>query len=211
LNFQGEPPEDCWCPDCGTKHAASISVALDSKDTLELFVATFQDYLEITQHLPVDSGNLVVIPLYGNPPTDLPFRLLRIVALRKYMFAQKDKVYLPRIASAIGELDSNHAGWREYIDAEFSLLNSQQLNPILELIHDGKRETRSLNSIVLDYVYGIFLHGDYRRMINAFEGGGAPLALAASRWVSIAEGLVRKTYDLALPLVDGARGANLKV
>lgn len=199
----------CTCPQCGFSHifGQPDKAAISAIETIRLFRATFLQYTVIEKVL-VKALDEAGTEHYGQ----LALKHLHIAVLRKYILQPREYVYLPKVLEAcLSVLPTEYKtlGLSDQVERNLSRLTTNELKPIIEFISNGVKDERSLNTVVLDYLYGLLLHADPRRAEASVDGGPLNGLLSSSDWLYFASNCVHEMNALverAIYCHDGRSG-----
>lgn len=156
-----------------------------------LFLDLVRAYRELAGVLPVRQDRFVV---GRREPADRWNRMLRAFALRKFA-ATTDQVYLGKVATALTRLHPPNSPMlinRKDMDR---LVEEATLGPVYGPI-DGL--TVRAPEVVLDLLYGLYLHGDYARWERA--GGRVGMIEEHALW-EWTDGLERLVYGFEQDII----------
>lgn len=126
---------------------------------LVLFCDLADQYDDLAVALPVVDMDLQLVPLSPEPAPDHWPRVVRAMALRKFMLTKSDHVYVPTVLDAVERcltdqsLVQNVEGYRE---------GFRGLGLAIR-VDEGSGVPRIAPEIIEDLIYGGLLHGDYDR------------------------------------------------
>ena len=202
----------CTCPSCGIEHEYNKlpREVLSTEQRLRLFRLTFNAYKSIRD---------VLVDAAENQPSDsysqLIIRQLQIAILRKYILDSRDNVHLWRVLQACQELlpeeySSNQIS--QTVLSNIEHLKEDNLSTGLTYFVGDERDDRGLNQVVIDNLYGLLLHGDYKKAMAATEGSPLNNLISTSEWFGKANLFVTEVSMLverALGFID--KGSDLLV
>jgi hypothetical protein len=126
---------------------------------LLLFCELVDEYDDLASALPLTQGDFELIPFaFERAPDHWP-RVVRAMALRKFVFTRSDHVYVPTVLDAVvrcladATLSPNVETHRERFRA---LARTIQID-------EGSGTPRTAPEIIEDLIYGGLLHGDFDR------------------------------------------------
>lgn len=159
---------------------------------IDLFLALVEDYRELAERLPASTA----MTLGGQrDPQDHWHRLLRAFALRKFI-SKTDSVYLPKVAKSLQALlPEDQQG-----DGHFEEGMTKIVDELLEGNGAYGTGQERAHLIVLDDLYGRYLHGDYDKWQRTMSrGNDLTREVALWEWVTHIEEFV---FKLAAELHD---------
>ncbi len=176
----------CTCPQCGFDHTIGPTDkgAISEVETIALFRATYIQY-KIIERALVSSVEGVGTENYGQ----LALRQLHIAVLRKYILQSREYVFLPKVLRACLAIlpdEYQSLGLGDQIERNLARLTTNKLKPPIEFVNNGIKDERSLNTVVIDYLYGLLLHADPRRAEASINGGPLNGLLSSSDWLYFA-------------------------
>lgn len=183
-------PNSCTCPDCGSEHPVSRPPReeLDNYQRVKLFRDTYLHYKVVRELLDKSIG-----AFDPDNYAQLAVRQLHIAILRKYLLDDRDNVNLNHVVKACLEiLPKKYAegGILEIIQSNVRSLNSGELQGGIQFFHGDEIDRRSVHEVVVDYLYGLLLHGDYAKAQRSINGGPLNTLLSSSNWMAFANRLV---------------------
>lgn len=158
------------------------SRAPNDEAQIDLFLALVEDYRELAERLPAAPA----MTLGGRrDPQDHWHRLLRAFALRKFI-SKSDSVYLPKVAKSLQTLLPRD----QHGDSPFE----EGMTAIVEELLEGQGAygtgQERAHMIVLDDLYGRYLHGDYDKWQRTKSRVGLIQEVALWEWLTHIEGFV---------------------
>jgi len=180
----------CTCPDCGSEHPLSRSPreALDAYQRVSLFRDTYLHYKVVRDLLDKSIG-----AFDSDNYAQLAVRQLHIAILRKYLLDDRDNVYVNHVVKAcLDILPKKYAesGIQEIIQSNVRILNSEELQGGIQFFSGDEMDRRSVHTVVVDFLYGLLLHGDYAKAQRSINGGPLNTLLSTSTWMAAANRLV---------------------
>jgi hypothetical protein len=155
---------------------------------VRLFRDTYLHYKVIRDLLDKSLGAFV-----PDNYAQLAIRQLHIAILRKYLLDDRDNVYLNHVAKACLEILPQkyvESGIQEIVQANVRKLNSGELQAEIEFFRGDEMDRRSVHAVVIDFLYGLLLHGDYAKAQRSLKGGPLNTLLSSSTWMAAGNRLV---------------------
>lgn len=172
---------------------------------LLLFCDLADEYDELATALPVVELGLQLVPFSAEPAHDHWPRVVRAMALRKFVLTKSDHVYIPSVLDAVvrcltnQSLVQNVEGYRE----GFRGLG------IAIKVDEGSNVPRTAPEISEDLIYGSLLHGDYDRHERVKSRPSTTHDISLWQFTSDSEhyirrlrGVIRRSIDEGI-LADG--------
>ena len=178
----------------GHEFVKNERASLALEDTLRLFSWTFKQY-KIIRKLLENSGGFDSSDHFEQ----LAVRQLHIAILRKYILQRQENVHLIKVVeSALAVLPPSYsdAGLFQITRDNIKALTGDETKPYIEFIKDSAVDSRSLNTVVIDYLYGLLLHGDYQRASDSLGGNPLNVLISSSDWFAKANIAVVETSFL---------------
>ena len=115
----------------------------------------------------------------------LAIRQLHVAVLRKYILEPREHVHLSRVVNAcVHLLPPSYLPLqiKEVVDQNLKKLSNGLTSLGIAFYVGDRLDSRDLNQVVIDYLYGLLLHSDYGKAKSAI--GGSPLnnLISSSEW-----------------------------
>ncbi|MDC7120236.1 hypothetical protein OMK64_01650 [Cellulomonas fimi] len=162
-------------------------------DRIRLFIALHDEYRSMAEAFPVNQEQFT----FGAPrdASDRWHRLVRAMSLRKFMFGKSDSVYVPKVLDAVAaELCDDEAS--AFALALKSLVDQQ---PPIVMYGSDQGDDRTAQELVVDVLYGAYMHGDYDRWLNYESMGRTFVEHSLWHWTAEAE----RVLDVVRINIDG--------
>lgn len=152
-----------------------------------MFCALVDDYDSIAESFPVDqrSFNLGGAP---RPVADFHHRMVRAMALRKFVLARTDQVHVAKVVDALVECAD---GDETAVEIAAAYRNRLETVASMGRFGDGSGSLLHPNDLVTDFIYGGLLHGDYDRWLRASGRRGILTEMPLWQFTVDSEALVR--------------------
>lgn len=159
---------------------------------LELFCELVDEYDALSRSFPVDSTSFAVVPVSETPAPERWDRIVRAMALRKFILTKSDNVHVAKVLNSVEaclvdrSLIKNLEQWR----IDFTSVARQMR------IVEGPGLEISVPEIIEDMIYGGLLHGDYDRRLRVNSRPHLTHDLSLFQFVTGSEHYVRELRDV---------------
>lgn len=206
FTLRAKMTNQCKCPECGASHDVNNQAVkqITNEETIKLFRASYLQY-KLVSEIVYGAGAFESQVHYSQ----VAGQQLLIAILRKYILQKKEYVFLPKVVEACIALlpeTYSHAGYQDHVLSATSFLSGKNGSTGIQFFINSETDSRTINDVVIDYLYGLLLHADPVRAERAIDGGPLNTLLSSVDWLRNADTVVSEVnllVERAILALDG--------